>query len=368
MITALHNGRIFTGREFITGNTLLIEEGRIKGIAKPETVAPEAKSVDCKGGVIAPGFIDLQIAGGGGYLFSDNPTPEALEAITGAIVKSGTTSFLIAMPTTSAEIYRKAIKAIREYNHPAILGLHLEGPFISRLRAGAHAKEHIRVPGVNEIKELLADAGGTVKMMTVAPEVCTNDVIKILKDYGVIVAAGHSNATFDEAVQGFRNGISTVTHLFNAMSPLNHRDPGLPGASYMTPGVCASIIADGIHVNYNMVAISKMIMKERLYLVSDAVEECSNGPYLHVRQPDRFTLPDGTLSGSALTMMQAVKNCINNVMIPVDEALKMASLYPAQVMNMIERGQITEGSKADITIFDSDFNITGVFLDGKQIL
>ena len=367
MITAFINATIFTGEELLTGKVLLTEGDTISKIAEPQSITNDTNIIDCNGGIIAPGFIDLQIAGGGGFLFSDSPTPEALMAITESIVRSGTTGFLIALPTNSEYVYHKAIEVIKENPHPAVLGLHLEGPFINPSKAGAHSKHHIAIPGIRDIMDLLSGASGVVKMMTVAPESCTSEVIKVLTDYGVIVAAGHSNASFAEATRGFRNGISTVTHLFNAMSPLHHRDPGLPGAAFMSRDVYSSIIADGIHVSYDMIALSKSIMHERLYLVSDAVEESSHGPYLHVRQKDRFTLPDGTLSGSSLTMIQAVRNCVQHVNIPLEESLRMASLYPATVIKCRDRGLIKEGYRADLTIFNKDLNLTEVIINGNQL-
>ena len=192
------------------------------------------------------------------------------------------------------------IRVVRENPHPAILGLHIEGPYISPMRRGAHIKEYIKLPESEEVKALIAEGKGVVKMLTLAPEVCSPEIIDLLNENGIVVAAGHSNATFREAVEGFGWGIRTTTHLFNAMSQLHHRDPGLPGAVFETENVFASIIADGIHVDYSMVSIAKKMLKERLFLISDAVEENMKDSYMHVRQSDRFTLPDGTLSGSLL--------------------------------------------------------------------
>ncbi len=260
------------------------------------------------------------------------------------------------------------IRVVRENPHPAILGLHIEGPFISTLRRGAHIKEFIRPPTIEDVKALIDEGKGVVKMLTVAPEVCDPEIIKLLNDNGIVVAAGHSNATFREAVQGFKWGIRTTTHLFNAMSQFHHRDPGLPAAVFETENVFASIIADGIHVDYRMISIAKKMLKERLFLISDAVEENLKGSYLHVRQSDRFTLPDGTLSGSLLTMMKAVRNCVENVGISVEEALRMASEYPAKVMRISDRGRIEPGFKADLIVFDKNYNIEHVFIDGDKRL
>ncbi len=368
MITAFTNATIYTGREVITGKALLIDNETVTALTDLNKIPPGAITVDCTGRNIAPGLIDLQIAGGGGYLFSDNPSAVALKAMTESILRSGTTGFLIAIPTNAPAVYRNAIRVIKENPHPAVLGLHLEGPYISPARCGAHTKKYIRQPDVNEVEALLKEAGGTVKMMTLAPEECSSDVIRLLTDSGVTVAAGHSNATYEEAMTGFRNGVRTVTHLFNAMSPILHRNPGLPGAAFMSDQACASIIADGIHVHYDMIAISKKIMRERLFLVSDAVEETLNGPYPHVRKKDRFTLPDGTLSGSSLSLLQAVGNCVNHAGIATDEALRMASTYPANLIGETRKGFIAPGYKADLTVFTGDFKVAGIYINGADQL
>jgi N-acetylglucosamine-6-phosphate deacetylase len=367
MSTALTNGTIYTGSKKLTGKAVLIEKERIKAIIDNDTIPGNAEVIDCKDNFIAPGLIDLQIAGAGGYLFSADPSAKALKAITESILKSGTTGFLIVLPTNSTDVYSEAIRTVKSNPHPAILGLHLEGPYISKVKRGAHMIDYIKLPDMNGIESLLREAEGVIKMITLAPEVCDPGTIKLMREYGVVVCAGHSNATFREAVDGFSWGITATTHLFNAMSQLHHRDPGLPGATFMTENIFASIIADGIHVDYNMISIAKKIMKERLYLVSDAVEENDQGAYLHERQQDRFSLPDGTLSGSALTLVNAVQNCVNHVGIPIDEALRMAATYPAKLMDLADRGNIEPGSRADIIVFDKEYKVKQVCNHGVFI-
>jgi N-acetylglucosamine-6-phosphate deacetylase len=367
MLTAFTNARIFTGSEIINGKALLIRNKKIEAIVETDMISADTTVFDCMGNYLSAGLIDLQIAGAGGFLYSASPTTEALQSMSRAITENGTTGFLIAIPTNTFEVYRKVIKVLKENPDKAIIGLHIEGPYLSTLRRGAHIKELIKAPDIEELKELIDIGEGIVKMFTLAPEECNSEIVDLLNNNNIVVAAGHSNATFREAVQGFGWGIKTTTHLFNAMSQLHHRDPGLPGAAFETENVCASIIVDGIHVDYNMVSIAKKIMKERLFLISDAVEENLNESYLHVRQTDRFTLPDGTLSGSALTMMKAVKNSVTNVGIPVEEALRMATVYPAKLMNIPDRGKIETGNRADIIIFDEDFEIHYVFIEGEQI-
>ena len=367
MLKALVNATIFTGSEKIEGKAILINYDRIEALVDMTSIPGSAERIDCENNFLAPGLIDLQIAGAGGYLFSSSPTAEALKSITNAITVSGTTGFLIAIPTNTPEVYREVIRVVRENPHPAVLGLHIEGPFISPARRGAHIKEYIRRPEKKDIETLLDGAEGIVKMLTIAPEVCDENIIRMLNDRGIVVASGHSNATFKEAFQGFKWGIKTATHLFNAMSQLHHRDPGLPGAVFQAENAYASIIADGLHVDYNVISISKRLLNERLFLISDAVEENLKGAYQHVRQTDRFTLPDGTLSGSLLTLMKAVKNCAENAGIAAEEALRMASSYPAALMGLKDKGKIAPGYKADLVVFDTDFEVKRVFVNGEMI-
>jgi N-acetylglucosamine-6-phosphate deacetylase len=263
------------------------------------------------------------------------------------------------------EIFHKAIKVLKENPHPAVLGLHFEGPYLNPVKRGAHIKEYIKRAEKKEVEELLKAADGVLKIMTLAPEMVDSEIIKILLDNGVVISAGHSNATFEEAVKGYEDGITTTTHLFNAMSPMHHRDTGLPGAVYLSKNAYASIIADGIHVDFNALKISKKIMGDRLFLITDAVEEVKEGAYVHVKKEDRFTLPDGTLSGSKLTLLKAVQNCVEHAEIPLDEALRMASTYPAKVMNLSDRGKIEEGLRANLTIFSEDYHPKYTVLNGK---
>lgn len=367
MLTAYTNAIIFTGAEKISGKTLLTEDDKIKGVIENELIPQNAKIIDCKDLIIAPGFIDLQIYGGGGYLFSNKPTSTALKSMADSLLSSGTTGFYVTLATNSMEIFFEAIKVVKENPHPAVLGLHFEGPYLNPVKRGAHIKEYIKRPERKEVQELLKAADGVLKIMTLAPEMCDPEIVHLLKDNGVVISAGHSNATFAEAVAGYENGITTTTHLFNAMSPIHHRDTGLPGAVYLSKNVYASIIADGIHVDFNALKISKNIMGERLFLITDAVAPVADGAYMHVEKEDRYTLPDGTLSGSKLTLLKAVQNCVEKADIPLDEALRMASSYPAQVMNLADRGKIDVGYKANFTIFSEDYKICDTVLNGEVV-
>lgn len=364
---AFINSTIYTGKEKITGQALIIEGDKIKGITLDGQIPLNSTIVECKNCIISPGLIDLQIYGGGGYLFSNAPSATALKSMTESLLSAGTTGFYVTLATNSMQVFHEAIKVVKQNPHPAILGLHFEGPYLNPLKRGAHILEHIKRAEKNELEELLKAADGMLKIMTVAPEMVNKEILKMLKNNGVVISAGHSNATFEEAVQGYENGITTNTHLFNAMSSFHHRDTGLPGAAYLSKNIYASIIADGIHVDYNTLMISKGIMKERLFLITDAVEENKEGAYVHVKQKDRFTLPNGTLSGSRLTLLKAIQNCVEHAKIPLDEALRMASTYPALVMNLSERGKVEPGLKANLTIFSEDYQPKYTVLNGEII-
>ncbi len=361
---AVANGIVFTGDALTSGKTVLICGNKVVGLVPAAEIPASAEIVDAMGGYVVPGFVDLQLYGGGNRLFSADPTAKALDEIAAALVKSGTTSFMITVATNTMEVVDKVLRVLRSYRHPALLGLHLEGPYLNPEKRGAHPADLIRKPEKAEIRSLLDRAGESLRMMTIAPERFEDDVIDLLLNSGVLLSAGHSNATFDEATHGFGKGIQAVTHFFNAMSPFHHRNPGLPGATFQSATAKASIIADGIHLDYQTLAISKRLLGNRLFLITDAVVAVDTGTYTHVYKGDRYTLPDGTLSGSALTMMQAVANCVLHAGIPLVEALRMATLYPASLLGDANLGRIAGGATANLVIFDDDYAVRNVIFQG----
>ena len=363
--TAITNGIIFTGAELISNRTVLIKGAKIAGIIRSVDIPAGTKIIDVKGNYVVAGFIDLQIYGGGSHLFSANPTKATLREIAQSLVKKGTTGFLITMATNPPETISTALQELYDFQHPALLGIHLEGPYINPEKRGAHPEIYIRKPERSAIIELLDYAGPNLRMMTIAPERFDDDTIALLLQRGIVLSAGHSNATFNEATHGFQLGIQAVTHFFNAMSPFHHRNPGLPGATFQSDSAVASIIVDGIHVDYQSVAITKRLLGDRLFLITDAVVTTDLGIYTHVFTGDRYTLPDGTLSGSALTMMEAIANCVRFVGIPLEEALRMGTLYPAKLIGDENIGRIAVGAIANLVIFDTDYTVKHVFLEGS---
>src|ERR1019366_5150356 len=209
---------------------------------------------------------------------------------------------------------------------------------------------------MEEVRNLLEYGKGAIKMITLAPEVCSKEIIGLIRSYGIIISAGHSNASYNEANDFFKD-IHLATHLFNAMSPLHHREPGLSAAVMLHPEVMVSIVADGYHVDFEMIRLAKKLMGERLFLITDAVTETNEGPYPHELKGDKYE-SNGILSGSALTMMKAVKNCVEKCNIPLDEALRMASWYPAKVLGIEnETGKIEKGYKTDLTMMDENLEV-----------
>lgn len=363
MKQVLTNTTIYTGNDILTGCAILVDDGIITGFVYDSDIPDDYELKDLKGNNVAAAFIDLQIYGGNGFLFSADPSIEAIEATYKYCLSGGASKFLLTAATNTAEVFSKAITIVRQYlkeGGKGLPGLHLEGPWINPEKRGAHILEYIHKPTLDEAKKLMDEADGVVKMITLAPEIVDEDIIDYLQSNGIIVSAGHTNATYQQATKGFEK-INIVTHLFNAMSQFQSREPGMVGAIYDHPTVGCSLVADGVHVDYASIRISKKILGERLWLITDAVSETSAGPYQHVFKNDRYVMPNGTLSGSSLTMMKAVKNCVDHVGIEIQEALRMASLYPAKVLGIDDKtGRIQRGYEASFVVFDSELNITDV--------
>ncbi|WP_431293778.1 N-acetylglucosamine-6-phosphate deacetylase [Pedobacter sp. P26] len=320
--------------------------------------------------LVVPGFIDLQIYGAGDRLFSADPTVESLIIMEDDLLKKGTTGFLACMATNSPEVFNECIKAAKAHRSSAknCLGLHLEGPFLNPKRLGAHVPEFVRKASLDEIKSLIDFGDGVIKMMTIAPEIQDDEVIQYLLDNGVIVSLGHSNATFEEATAAYNKGIQTTTHLFNAMSPIHHREPGIPTALFSHDKAMTSIIVDGQHVDFEVVKFAQKILKERLFLITDAVTACSTGPYQHIEKGNKFAMPDGTLSGSSLTMLEAVKNCVIHCGISLNDAVKMGTSYPAKLIGIESlTANIAAGEQANLVVLDDTLNLKEVIFKGKTV-
>jgi len=365
---ALVNGRIFNEEQIYDQHALLIDGNKIVGIIPENEVPEDFTHRDVEGANISPGLIDLQIYGTGDDLFSAELTVESIHRIEQNLLRQGCTSFMLTLATNTLELFNEAIGVYAQSNPKVALGLHLEGPFLNVAKRGAHPAELIQKASLASLQSVLEGKEEYVKMMTVAPELTDQGCIDYLNEKGVIITAGHSAATFKEATFAFNNGIPAVTHLWNAMSALHHRDVGIPGAAFNHAKVNASIIVDGIHVDFEAVRISKEMMGERLFLITDAVAKCDKGIYQHVFNKDHYTMPDGTLSGSALSMLKAIDNCVNQVGISLEESLRMATLYPARLLGRSDLGNLNPGSVANVLVFNQDFGVQQVVFQGEEII
>ncbi len=369
---AFTNATLYTGQEILAGYTLLIKNGLIADIAVPSEQFKTREVHDCIGLSICPGLLDLQVYGGGGAMFSDNPTIDTLHNLLQHNLRHGTTGFLATMPTNSSEQMTLALTSARQFKaqHPdLVFGLHLEGPFISAAKRGAHPEEYIQQPDEAALEYWLREGADTLKMMTLAPECIDLTVLQSLANrYPAVLSAGHSNATYGVALKGFDSGFRAATHLFNAMSAFGHREPGLVGAIFDHPAVRVSAIADGVHVDFAALRIAKKILGERMYLITDAVDDAGTGPYQFFKKDNHYVNAAGVLAGSALTMPMAIRNCVQHNIAPLDEAIRMATLYPAEVLGLRNRGRLALGNVADLCIFAGTMeSVSEVWANGRAV-
>jgi len=363
MPKVISNTSYFQGNDLKKNQDIVIDSDIISAIK-------ESDYKETSHSIVVPGFIDLQIYGADDRLFSAEPSIESLNIMEDDLLKKGTTGFLACMATNSQEVFNECIKAAKEHRSTArnCLGLHLEGPFLNPKRLGAHVPAFVRKASLDEIKKLIDFGDGVIKMMTIAPEIQDDEVIQYLLDQGVVVSLGHSNATFKEATAAYNKGIQTTTHLFNAMSPIHHREPGIPTAVFSHAKAMASIIADGQHVDFEVVKFAQKLLKERLFLITDAVTACSTGPYQHIKKGNKYVMPDGTLSGSSLTMLEAVKNCVTHCGISLNDAIKMGTSYPAKLIGIENlTANIAAGEQANLVVLDDALNLKEIIFKGKTI-
>jgi N-acetylglucosamine-6-phosphate deacetylase len=344
--TAKH---IFTGEEWLQDYSIVVEGGMIKEIKPASSTAEETHHT------IIPAFVDLQIYGAHGKLLSVFPEPATLTEIHKYSIHGGAYYFLPTVATNVWSIIFRCIDAIKAYwqsGGKGCLGLHVEGPWLNKEKRGAHVESLVHDPNIDEVKKLLEYGEGVIKMITLAPETCSDEIIQTILSYDVVISAGHSNMTYNESNEAFSKGITAVTHLYNAMSGIMHREVGLAGAAMLHDSVMTSIICDGYHVDYAAIKIAKCLMKERLYLITDAVTETRDGYYRHYRMGDKF-VAGGILSGSALNMILAVKNVVHFADIETEESIRMATVYPAKAIKMEDKiGKIAKGLSAHFLITD----------------
>jgi N-acetylglucosamine-6-phosphate deacetylase len=377
-LTAIVAPRLFDGETFLDDRAVLIEDGTIIDIVQATDVPEQARSTVITSGLLAPGFIDAQVNGGGGVLFNERPEVAALAAISVAHGRHGSTSLLPTFITDEPAGMRLALDAVRTAiatGVPGIAGIHLEGPYLSVERKGAHDPDLMRAL-THEDVDLILGSGIATIMLTVAPENASNELISRLSEGGVIVSLGHSNATYEAAKSAAQAGARGVTHLYNAMSPLLGRSPGLTGAALDIGELWVGIIADGHHAHPAALSLALRAKQGpgRLFLVTDAMPTAGDaGDVFHLngrkvtRRSGILTLEDGTLAGSDLTMDEAVIYTVDHLDVGLAEALRMASLYPATFLNLHHKlGRLAPGYSADIVHLDDTLHSRSVWWQGHR--
>ncbi|HKE42955.1 MAG TPA: N-acetylglucosamine-6-phosphate deacetylase [Steroidobacteraceae bacterium] len=380
MSTALLNARILLSDGFRADRAVLIDGERITALVdRSDARVANAQVHDLGGRFLVPGFIDCQVNGGGGVLLNDDPSVAALERMVAAHRGFGTTGLLPTLITTDLEVMRAAIAAVRQAitaGNPGILGIHLEGPLLSPARPGVHDPALFREVDPQLI-DLLSSLGVGRTVVTIAPECVPLPAIRELTRRGVILCAGHSGADYATARAAFESGVRGVTHLFNAMSPLQSRDPGMVGAALDDPDCWCGLVVDGHHVHPATLRVAVAAKRRgRMMLVTDAMSCVGTSETSFMLGAERVTCvdgvcktADGVLAGSALDMANAVRNSVRLLNLPLDEAARMAATYPAEFLGLsAERGRIAEGLRADFVELDEGLRVQQVWEGGRPQL
>lgn len=378
--TAYVAGKIFDGHAWHEDSALLTEAGIVAGIVPTASLPTNAARIEVAGGMLVPGFIDLQVNGGGGVLFNNDPSLAAIRTICAAHVQFGTTALLPTLITDTVEINERAIAAgteAVEARVPGFLGLHLEGPHLALARKGTHDGSLIRPMDGSDLVRILAARRALPNLLvTVAAETVTSEQIAAMSAAGIIVSIGHSDASYAEASAAFAAGATMATHLFNAMSQLGNREPGVVGAVLGRDAAHAGLIADGIHVHPASIEVALRAKRGpgHIFLVTDAMSQTGtdirtltlNGRTI-TRAHGALRLADGTLAGADLDMINAVRFMHQEIGLPLEEALRMASLYPAEAMRIADtHGSLREGCSASFVHLSPDLDVEAVWVKGER--
>lgn len=378
---ALTGARIFDGEGWHDGAALLVRGGSVEGIVAGHAVPADAEIHDMAGGLIAPGFVDLQVNGGGGVMLNDHPDVTSIRTICAAHASFGTTALLPTLITDTPAITAAAVAAGKQaaaQHVPGFLGLHLEGPHLSLARKGAHDPKLIRPMTETDQAALIeARKGLPVLLTTVAPESVDPQQVAALAEAGVVVSLGHSDTGYATALAYAEAGASVVTHLFNAMSQIGNREPGLAGAAIDDGRLSAGLIADGIHVHPSTMEIALRAKSGpgNIFLVTDAMATIGtdmtafmlNGRTIY-RKDGSLRLEDGTLAGADLDMISAVRFMTRLRACSLTDALRMASLYPAEAVGQAHRlGRLTKGFAANIVALSDELDVKGVWIEGRPV-
>ena len=368
--------RVFDGHGWHAEAAVLVRDGRVIGLESLGEVPADWPQIRLPAGVfLAPGFIDLQVNGGGGVLLNDQPTADGMRAIARAHRRYGTTACLPTLITDTREKLQTAIAAARSIGgRDGVLGLHLEGPFISPRRPGVHRSDRIARPAAGDLEELCELAGAGRSLVTLAPECVPAGFVRTLASSGVRVSIGHSEASAAIVMQAVADGATGVTHLFNAMPPLSARDPGIIGVALAERRLTAGLIVDGIHVDpVSVRAAFAAKGSDRIALVTDAMPTVGTsldhfdlGGRTIKLVDGRLTTEEGTLAGAHLDMASAVRNAVRLAQLPLEDALRAASLTPARFLGLDdERGALIPGARADLVALSHELEVVATWVDGS---
>lgn len=380
-LLAITGARIFDSATWHDGAALLVEFGYVAGIVSASEIPANTERVELDGGMIVPGFIDLQVNGGGGILFNNDTSLDAIRTICAAHAQFGTTALLPTLITDTAEVNEKAIAAglaAEAARVPGFIGLHLEGPHLALSRKGTHDPALIRPMDDSDLARLKRAAETLPNLIcTVAAETATPQQIKILSEAGAVVSIGHSDADYATAMAAFEAGATMSTHLFNAMSQMGNREPGVVGATLDSPNAFAGLIADGIHVHPASIGAALRAKRGpgKIFLVTDAMSQTGtdiqtlelNGRTI-TRADGALRLADGTLAGADLDMIDAVNFMVDTIGLDFDEVLRMASLYPAEAMGIeTTYGTLQRGAVGSFAHLSDDKQVKATWIDGVEV-
>jgi N-acetylglucosamine-6-phosphate deacetylase len=377
MTTALVNGKVFTGEQWLTDQAVIIDGEKIIALcAAGNLPAGITAIIDLQNQRLIPGLIDTQVNGGGGVLFNDAPTVETLRVMGEAHRQFGTTGFYPTLISDDLSVVAKAIAAVEQAlaeKVPGVLGIHLEGPFLNPERKGVHDASKFKI--IDEAAfELLTSLKAGKTLITIAPELTTPEMIARFVKAGVVVAAGHSAANYEQTKTALAAGLSSFTHLFNAMQPLTSREPGMVGAALEDTNSWCGIIVDGYHVHPASLKVAHQAKAAgQMVLVTDAMPSVGasdknfmlNGELIRCKN-GKLSTASGTLAGSDLDMLAAVKNTVEMVGIELDEAIRMASAYPAAMMGESHLGAINVGHTASLILIDDKFKLVRSWINGRE--
>ncbi|MDA7441180.1 N-acetylglucosamine-6-phosphate deacetylase [Candidatus Pseudothioglobus singularis] len=377
MKQAITGSKLFNGKKFIEHKALLIDDQHIAGIVNEDAIPTDYQVQKLDGGILSPGFIDLQVNGGGGKLFNNSPDKESLNTIISAHQYFGTTSIMPTVISDSLNILQKCTDIISNEinNNHSLLGIHIEGPFFNVKYRGVHQKQYINTINASYLN-LFETLNKFPVMLTLAPECISIKQLKHLKSLGFKILAGHTDANYDQLEEAVKYGLDGFTHLFNAMGQISAREPGVVGSALDFDETSASIIVDLHHVHPSLINLSfKQKPKGKLFFVSDSMATINHGEpsfelYDEVvsESNGRIINSEGKLAGSSITQIDAIKNAYQKCSIPLENAISMATLYPAEYLGVSDYiGQLKKGYRADLAHFDSNFHVQNVWLAGKQI-